>query len=222
MLKPYQADFIGFALEHQVLQFGDFKLKSGRASPYFFNLSKLLEGNALRKLSGFYIEAIKEAGGFSVLQVDTLFGPAYKGIPLASALALMLAEDGRPLHCLFDRKEAKDHGEGGQMMGEVRSGQRCLIVDDVLTAGTAVRASLSLLQANQVEAAGLLVAFDRQERSQKDNPASSRSQLELRGLKVISIVDVTAVMDWLALEGGADAKRSYQDMVAYRKTYGGS
>lgn len=221
MLKPYQSDFIRFALDHKVLQFGRFKLKSGRSSPYFFNLAALFEGKALRRLCDFYALALAEAGGVRALKVDALFGLAYKGIPLASALAMRLAEDDLSLPCLFDRKEHKDHGEGGQIIGTARLGQHCLIIDDVLTAGTAIQASLPLLASHQLEARALLVALDREERVQPDRPASARATLEVAGLSVVSIVDMTVLMDWLLAEGSGEMKQAYHAMRDYRRIYGG-
>lgn len=215
--RRIKAEFIEFALAEGVLCFGEFTLKSGRLSPYFFHISKLFSGRMLQKLGYFYEQALKA----SELQPDCLFGAAYKGIPLATALAQTLAQDGDKawdLPCIFNRKEAKGHGEGGQLIGEAQPGWQCLIVDDVLTAGTAVRGCLPLLAAAKLKPLGLLVALDREECAVQGAAQSARASLQERGLAVTSIVGVSDVVDYLRAHrpGSAELDR----MFVYRKEYG--
>ncbi len=172
-VHDYQRDFIELTLQREVLRFGDFTLKSGRHSPYFFNMGRIDSGAALAQLGRAYAAAVVNAG----IAVDMLFGPAYKGIALAAATAIALADGhGRDLPWAYNRKEAKDHGEGGVLVGAPLKG-RVLIVDDVMTAGTAVRESLALIRAHGAEPAGVLIALDRQERGQAcwPMPASARN-----------------------------------------------
>ncbi|MGH8398373.1 MAG: orotate phosphoribosyltransferase, partial [Gammaproteobacteria bacterium] len=166
-MQDYRQEFLEFALEHEVLRFGEFTLKSGRASPYFFNAGLFNSGAALAKLGRLYAHAVVESGiGF-----DMLFGPAYKGIPLVSVTAAALAEHhGRDLPWCFNRKEAKDHGEGGLLVGAPLAG-RVLIIDDVITAGTAVRESLNIIRQAGATPTGLIIALDRQERGQQGKSA---------------------------------------------------
>ena len=197
-MKPFQKAFIEFALEAQVLQFGQFKLKSGRSSPYFFHIAKLFSGVKLAQLSYFYEATLVDAG----LKPEALFGPAYKGIPLVATLAQTLANSKvkgqrRDLPCLFSRKESKDHGEGGQLMGDLPFNKPCLIVDDVLTAGTAVREALALIQAVDIKASGLLVALDRQERADPLVAKSACALLEEEGLPVVAIITLADLIEYL-------------------------
>ncbi|MGH8281322.1 MAG: orotate phosphoribosyltransferase, partial [Gammaproteobacteria bacterium] len=157
-MQDYRQEFLEFALEHGVLRFGEFTLKSGRKSPYFFNAGLFNSGAALAKLGHFYARAVVESG----IHFDMLFGPAYKGIPLVSVTAAALAEHhGRDLPWCFNRKEAKDHGEGGLLVGAPLTG-RVLVIDDVITAGTAVRESLNIIRQTGAAPAGLIIALDRQ------------------------------------------------------------
>jgi orotate phosphoribosyltransferase len=158
-MHDYQAAFLKLAMQHEVLKFGSFTLKSGRVSPYFFNLGKISSGAAMRTLGQAYAAALAASG----LEFDMLFGPAYKGIPLVTAVACALAESGRDVPYAYNRKEAKDHGEGGVMVGAPARG-RVVIVDDVLTAGTALREAIRLLRAAGAEPVAALVALDRQEK----------------------------------------------------------
>lgn len=160
VMKAYQREFIEFALEKQVLKFGEFTLKSGRKSPYFFNAGLFNTGRDLARLGRFYAAALVDSG----IEFDVLFGPAYKGIPIATTTAVALADhhDVDTPYC-FNRKEAKDHGEGGNLVGSKLEG-RVMLVDDVITAGTAIRESMELIQANKADLAGVLVAIDRQEK----------------------------------------------------------
>ncbi|WP_069384984.1 orotate phosphoribosyltransferase [Halomonas caseinilytica] len=214
-LQPYQQAFIAFAIEQGVLRFGEFTLKSGRVSPYFFNAGLFKSGAALAQLGRFYAQAIADSG----IEADVLFGPAYKGIPLAATTAVALADHhDRDLPYAFNRKEAKSHGEGGNIVGAELAG-RILIVDDVITAGTAVREVMGLIESADAEAAGVVVALDRQERGGDDGDARSAiQQVEAAyGMPVVSIVNLDMVLEYLevhageALRGHAEAIRDYRD-----------
>merc|ERR1719262_1005655 len=174
MSAEVQQNFVRFALGNEVLRFGEFQLKSGRKSPYFFNAGLFHTGEALSRLGDFYADAIQESG----VAFDGLFGPAYKGIPLASAIAISLyTKYGRSVPYAYNRKEAKDHGEGGVLVGEVKG--RVLLVDDVITAGTAVRESMTLLEQHpDCKVAGICVAMDREERVQEGLEASAIQQVQ--------------------------------------------
>jgi orotate phosphoribosyltransferase len=212
-MQNYKTAFFKLALKHEVLRFGSFTLKSGRISPYFFNLGRISSGTALRELGQAYAEAILE----SKLEFDLLFGPAYKGIPLAAAVACALAERGRDLPFAYNRKEAKDHGEGGLLVGAEVKGRRVLIVDDVLTAGTALRESHTLLtQAGAIPVAAI-TALDRQE----IGPNGRSAVAELVENTKISVVSLVSVQDLLQyLQGsGADAA-TVAAIQAYQQRYG--
>lgn len=188
----YKTEFIQLCLHHDVIRFGEFTLKSGRVSPYFFNAGKFQTGQALAKLGRYYAEAI-QASSFNY---DILFGPAYKGIPLVSTTAVALAEQfnlDKP-YC-FNRKEAKDHGEGGQLVGAPMSG-RVLIIDDVITAGTAIRESLALIQACKATLAGVLVLFDRAERGQGEQSAVQEIADKYQA-PVMSVIDIMDLMQYM-------------------------
>ncbi len=177
--------FIQFALSHRVLEFGDFKLKSGRTSPYFFNLGAISGGGALSRLGDFYADAITESG----LEYDVIFGPAYKGIPLATVAATRLHQrHGVNKAVAYNRKEAKDHGEGGQLVGAPIAGRRVLILDDVMTAGTAVNEAAALIQSAEGTAVGVAVSFDREEKDAEGKPAIGKIKQE-HGLRLISIAN---------------------------------
>ena len=212
-MHDYQRDFIELTLQRDVLRFGEFTLKSGRVSPYFFNMGRIDSGAALARLGRAYAAAVVNSG----LQVDMLFGPAYKGIPLAAATAIALADQqGRDLPWAYNRKEAKDHGEGGTLVGAPLSG-RVLIVDDVMTAGTAVRESLALIRANGATPAGVLIALDRQERGQGELSAAQEVQRDYG----IPVVAITSFADVLAYAGERpDLAAEHQRMLAYRERYG--
>jgi orotate phosphoribosyltransferase len=212
-VRDYQREFLDFAIERQVLRFGQFTLKSGRVSPYFFNAGLFNSGKALARLGKYYAAAIEASG----IQFDTLFGPAYKGIPLASAAAIALAEHhNRDVPYCFNRKEAKDHGEGGSIVGSPLKG-RILIVDDVITAGTAIRESMSLIEASGAKAAGVVIALDRQERGAGHLSAIQEVEQNY-GLKVVSIVGLADVLEYL--EGRQDMGAAVQAIRDYRKEYG--
>ena len=173
-LQPYQREFIEFAIDEGVLKFGEFTLKSGRISPYFFNAGLFKSGRALARLGRFYAQAIAHSG----LEADVLFGPAYKGIPLATTTAVALADHhDRDLPFAFNRKEAKAHGEGGNIVGAALAG-RVLIIDDVITAGTAIREVMQLIDTAGAEAAGVVIALDRQERGQDENGLKAQSAIQ--------------------------------------------
>jgi orotate phosphoribosyltransferase len=212
-MHDYQREFIRFAIASQVLRFGTFTLKSGRESPYFFNAGLFASGGALARLGRYYAAAIVESGiGF-----DMLFGPAYKGIPLASTAAVALADHhDRDLPYAFNRKEAKDHGEGGVIVGAPLAG-RVLIIDDVISAGTSVRASLELIEAAGAEAAGVAIALDRQERGTGALSAVQQVEREY-GLPVAAIVRLEQLVEFLG-EDPAMAE-PLAAIQAYRGRYG--
>ncbi len=208
----FRQDFIEFALNCQVLRFGEFKTKAGRLSPYFFNAGLFNDGNSLGRLAEFYAKAV-EAGG---IRFDMLFGPAYKGIPLVAAIAIALARRDMNFPFAFNRKEAKDHGEGGTLIGAPLAG-RVLIVDDVISAGTSVRESVELIQAAGATPAGVLIALDRQERGQGDLSAVQEVQRDY-GIPVLAVAGLKDLMSFLAHRPEFSAHR---DAVAhYRERYG--
>ena len=212
-MQTYQRDFIRFAIERGVLRFGQFTLKSGRTSPYFFNAGLFDSGLALAQLGRFYAAAIVDSG----IDFDVLFGPAYKGIPLAATTAVALAEHhGRDLPWCFNRKEAKDHGEGGTLVGAPLEG-RVLIVDDVITAGTAIREVMQIIQGQGAQAAGTLIALNRQERGQGELSAIQEVERDF-AMPVVSIVSLQQVPEYLA--GDAELKQYLPAVEAYRAEYG--
>ncbi|RDV24813.1 orotate phosphoribosyltransferase [Alteromonas aestuariivivens] len=212
-MKAFQRDFIEFAIARGVLKFGEFTLKSGRKSPYFFNAGLFNHGGDLAKLGRFYAAALMDAK----IDFDVLFGPAYKGIPIATTTAVALADkyDLDVPYC-FNRKEAKDHGEGGNLVGSPLSG-RVMLVDDVITAGTAIRESMTLIEQNQATLAGVLIALDRQERGQGDLSAIQEVERDFN-THVVSIVTLADVVEYLKAEG--EHQTSIVAINAYRETYG--
>ncbi|MCA1805324.1 MAG: orotate phosphoribosyltransferase [Xanthomonadaceae bacterium] len=212
-MQDYQQAFLEFAIDAGVLRFGEFTLKSGRVSPYFFNAGLFNTGRHLARLGRFYAQAIVDSGR----DFDVLFGPAYKGIPLAAATGIALADHHeRDLPWCFNRKEAKDHGEGGNLVGAPLQG-RVLIVDDVITAGTAIRESVDLIQAAGATPAGVVIALDRQERGRGERSAIQEVEQDL-GLPVTSIVTLADLQAWL--EGGAGNADTLERIRAYRAEYG--
>lgn len=212
-MHDYQRDFIELTLQREVLRFGDFTLKSGRQSPYFFNMGRINSGAALARLGRAYAQTLVASG----LAVDMLFGPAYKGIALAAATAMALADEHqRDLPWAYNRKEAKAHGEGGQLVGASLAG-RVLIVDDVMTAGTAVRESLQLIRDHGAEPAGVLIALDRQERGQGERSAAQEVAAE-HGIPVIAIATLDDVLAYAA--GQSQLVGEHQRLLAYRDRYG--
>ncbi|EKF9234370.1 orotate phosphoribosyltransferase [Vibrio cholerae] len=212
-MKAYQREFIEFALEKQVLKFGEFTLKSGRKSPYFFNAGLFNTGRDLARLGRFYAAALVDSG----IEFDVLFGPAYKGIPIATTTAVALADhhDVDTPYC-FNRKEAKDHGEGGNLVGSKLEG-RVMLVDDVITAGTAIRESMELIQANKADLAGVLVAIDRQEKGKGELSAIQEVKRDF-GCAVISIVSLTDLITYLEQQG--NNTEHLEAVKAYRAQYG--
>lgn len=191
-MHAYQREFIEFALSRQVLKFGEFELKSGRISPYFFNAGLFQRGRDLAQLGRFYAQAIQSSG----VAYDVLFGPAYKGIPLVATTAVALAEHHNvDTPWSFNRKEAKDHGEGGSIVGAPLKG-RVLIVDDVITAGTAIRETMTLLHHAGAEAAGVVVALDRQERGQAEQSAIQEIE-QAYGIKVTPIICLADLISFI-------------------------
>jgi orotate phosphoribosyltransferase len=212
-VHDYQRDFIELTLQREVLRFGEFTLKSGRQSPYFFNMGRIDSGAALAQLGRAYAAAVVNSG----IQVDMLFGPAYKGIALAAATAIALADQhGHDLPWAYNRKEAKDHGEGGVLVGAPLKG-RVLIVDDVMTAGTAVRESLALIRAQGATPAGVLIALDRQERGQGALSAAQEVTAEF-GIPVIAITSLGDVLSYAGERPELAAEHAR--LVAYREHYG--
>jgi orotate phosphoribosyltransferase len=212
-VHDYQRDFIELTLQRDVLRFGDFTLKSGRQSPYFFNMGRIDSGAALAQLGRAYAAAVVNSG----IQVDMLFGPAYKGIALAAATAIALADrHERDLPWAYNRKEAKDHGEGGVLVGAPLKG-RVLIVDDVMTAGTAVRESLALIRAQGATPAGVLIALDRQERGQGELSAAQEVTNEF-GIPVIAITSLGDVLSYAGERPELAAEHAR--LVSYRERYG--
>ncbi|PKM27359.1 MAG: orotate phosphoribosyltransferase [Gammaproteobacteria bacterium HGW-Gammaproteobacteria-13] len=212
-MQAYQRDFIRFTIERGVLRFGQFTLKSGRISPYFFNAGLFDSGLALAQLGRFYAAAVVDSG----IDFDVLFGPAYKGIPLAATTAVALAEHHqRDMPWCFNRKEAKDHGEGGTLVGAALAG-RVLIIDDVITAGTAIREVMQIIQAQGAQAAGVLIALNRQERGKGELSAIQEVERDY-GMPVVSIVSLEQVLEYLAED--AELKQYLPAVEAYRAEYG--
>jgi orotate phosphoribosyltransferase len=208
----FSRDFIAFACDKGVLRFGEFKTKAGRLSPYFFNAGLFNDGASLAKLADFYAQAILASG----LAFDMLFGPAYKGIPLVAAISMALAARGRNLSFAFNRKEAKDHGEGGTLIGAPLAG-RVLIVDDVISAGTSVRESVDIIRHGGAIPAGVAIAIDRQERGTGELSAVQEVQQSL-GMPVITVARLTDVIDYLA--GQPALEQNLAAVRRYRETYG--
>ena len=212
-MQAYQRAFFRFAIDRGVLRFGEFTLKSGRTSPYFFNAGLFNTGSALAQLGRFYAAAIVDSG----ISFDVLFGPAYKGIPLAATTAVALAEHhDRDLPWCFNRKEAKAHGEGGSLVGSPLEGD-ILIIDDVITAGTAIREVMQIIQAQGAKAAGVMIALNRQERGNGELSAIQEVERDF-GIPVISIVSLSQVLQYLAED---ETLKQYLPAVeAYRAQYG--
>ena len=208
----FRQEFIEFAVARQVLRFGEFKTKAGRLSPYFFNSGLFNDGDSLLRLSQFYAKAIAASG----LQFDLLFGPAYKGIPLVAAVGVALASQGRNLPYSFNRKEAKDHGEGGTIVGAPLQG-RVLIVDDVISAGTSVRESVELIRAAGATPAGVVIALDRMERGTGELSAVQEVERDY-GIPVVAVATLEDLMSYLSHHQELAAHQSA--VAAYRSNYG--
>jgi orotate phosphoribosyltransferase len=212
MTLAYQTDFIDLCVRQGVLRFGSFTLKSGRESPYFFNAGLFNTGAAIGALGSAYAAALAA----SDLKFDMLFGPAYKGIPLVTITAAALADAGRNVPFAFNRKEAKDHGEGGSIIGSPLSGA-VLIVDDVITAGTAIRESIDIIRAAGARPAGVLLALDRQERAPESRLSAVQEVENQYGIPVITVVNLADLMHHISNQGHRD---DLSRMQTYRERYG--
>ncbi|OYU99413.1 MAG: orotate phosphoribosyltransferase [Burkholderiales bacterium PBB5] len=212
-------DFVQFAVEAGVLRFGEFKTKAGRLSPYFFNAGLFDDGAKLGRLAGFYARRLVDSG----LQFDMLFGPAYKGIPLAAAVAIELARLGRNVPFAYNRKEAKDHGEGGTLVGAPVRG-RVLIVDDVISAGTSVRESIAMISAAGATPCGVAIALDRQEKASEGGVDAAWSAVQFvrqqLGLEVAAIATLGDLLQYLQSTGAPDLAQHLPRVAAYRDRYG--
>jgi orotate phosphoribosyltransferase len=216
-MKDYQREFIEFALTKQVLRFGEFTLKSGRTSPYFFNAGLFNTGGDLARLGRFYAQALADSN----IEFDLLFGPAYKGIPIATTTAVALADhhDMDIPYC-FNRKEAKTHGEGGSLVGSPLQG-KIMLVDDVITAGTAIRESMEIIKAHGAELSGVLIALDRQEKGQGELSAIQEVERDF-GTQVIAIVTLADVVTYLEekISSQPELAKSLSSINKYRDSYG--
>jgi orotate phosphoribosyltransferase len=212
-VKAYQREFIEFALARQVLRFGEFTLKSGRTSPYFFNAGLFNTGKDLARLGRFYAAALMDSG----IEFDLLFGPAYKGIPIATTTAVALCDhhDVDIPYC-FNRKEAKTHGEGGSLVGSELKG-KVMLVDDVITAGTAIRESMEIINAHNAQLAGVLIALDRQEKGQGELSAIQEVERDF-GCQIVSIIKLADLICYLSEKPGMEAELA--SVSAYRQQYG--
>lgn len=212
-MKAFQIEFIEFALSRQVLKFGSFTLKSGRTSPYFFNAGLFNTGGDLARLGRFYAAALEDAG----VEFDLLFGPAYKGIPIATTTAVALFDQyGKDVPYCFNRKEAKTHGEGGNLVGSPLQG-KVMLVDDVITAGTAIRESMQLIQAQGASLSGVLIALDRQEKGQGELSAIQEVERDF-GTQVVSIICLNDLINYL--QGKPELAQYLEAVSAYRAQYG--
>jgi orotate phosphoribosyltransferase len=212
MTRTLSQDFIAFACAKGVLKFGDFKTKAGRLSPYFFNAGLFNDGAALNRLCEFYARVILASG----LPCDALFGPAYKGIPLVAGTAMALAQKGHNLPFCYNRKEAKDHGEGGTLIGSPLTG-KVLILDDVISAGTSVRESVELIRAVGAQPAGVVIALDRQERGQ-GRLSAVQEVIENYGVPVVAVATLADLIGYLA--GHPELERNLQAVAEYREQFG--
>lgn len=214
-MSDHRHRFLQLALSADALRFGQFTLKSGRLSPYFFNAGRFDSGSKMAQLALCYADAIDGAG----LKYDVVFGPAYKGIPLATAMACELAQRGRDLPLSFNRKEVKDHGEGGQLIGADMTGKRVLIVDDVITAGTAIREAMAIIRAAGGVPAGIVVALDRQEIASETDPRSAAQAVaEEAGIPVIAVATMADLLDFAS--GNPELVGYRQPLADYRSRYG--
>lgn len=220
-----QHEFIEFALNTQVLRFGEFKTKAGRLSPYFFNLGLFNTGKTLGKLAEFYAQTLLTALQEGKIEFDMIFGPAYKGIPLAAAVAVKLAEMGCDIPYAFNRKEAKDHGEGGMIIGSPLKG-KVIVIDDVISAGTSVRESVKLIQAAGAQASGVVIALDRMEKGgnaeQMTEVSAVQDVINTFHMPVISIINLKDLLAFMDEDTPmAQQARAYREAVqAYRDRYG--
>ncbi len=211
-MLQFRQDFIRFAIQHDVLRFGEFQTKAGRLSPYFFNSGLFNDGALLRELCQFYAQAILASN----VKFDMLFGPAYKGIPLVAGTAIALAEQGAVVPYCFNRKEAKDHGEGGATVGAKLQG-RVLIIDDVISAGTSARESIELIRAAGADPCGVIIAIDRMERGQGELSATQEVQKGF-GIPVFAIATLDDLLGYL--QGHAEMVQNLEAVQSYRNRYG--
>ena len=212
-MHQYQKEFLDFAIEQQVIRFGEFTLKSGRKSPYFFNAGLFNTGEAMSKLGRFYAQAIINSG----IDFNILFGPAYKGIPLATTVAIALHEHhNKNVPWCFNRKEAKDHGEGGNIVGATLEG-RTIIVDDVISAGTAIREVMEIIRQTEAKPAAVVVALDRQEKGKGELSAIQEVERDF-GVPVLSIVTLNDLLEYA--ENNEDIRSHAQEIQTYREQYG--
>ena len=212
-MHDYQRRFLDLAVAREVLRFGEFTLKSGRVSPYFFNAGRFDSGAALAALGECYAQALAQSG----LAFDMLFGPAYKGIPLATTVAVALAAAGRDVPVAFNRKEAKAHGEGGSLIGAPLAG-RVLVVDDVITAGTAIRESIEIIRAAGAEPCGVVIALDRQERGQHGERSAAQEVAASFSLPVVAIAGLDELLEFT--DGRPGLAEHKQALLVYRDRYG--
>ncbi len=219
-MNDHRSRFLRLAMRADALRFGQFTLKSGRTSPYFFNAGSFDSGASLAELASCYADALDMADSDGAMgEFDLLFGPAYKGIPLATALACEYARRGRDLPLAFNRKEAKAHGEGGNLIGASMAGTRVLIVDDVITAGTAIREALAIISAAGGTPAGIVIALDRQERAGDDDPRSAAQSVAAE--HAIPVISVAGLDDLLAFAGKTTELVAQRDaLLAYHARYG--
>lgn len=214
-MQTYQQEFIQLAIESQVLTFGDFTLKSGRKSPYFFNAGLFYQAHALKKLGEFYAEVILNAQ----LSFDVLFGPAYKGIPLATSAGIALSKSGYNYPITFNRKEMKDHGEGGSLIGAPLVNKRVLILDDVITAGTAFYESKELIESHHGSVAGVIVALDRQEKRESSSQSALQEIQENEKIPVISLITLDNLISYLSASTNLSSE-IVEKMKLYQEKYG--
>jgi orotate phosphoribosyltransferase len=210
--NQFRQEFIAFAIKKEVLRFGEFKTKAGRSSPYFFNAGLFNDGESLMKLGEFYAEAIKNSG----IEFDMLFGPAYKGITLVASIAIAFAKNGHNLPYAYNRKEAKDHGEGGVIVGSPLKG-RVLIIDDVISAGTSVRESVDLIKANGATACGVAIAIDRQEKGLGELSAVQEVTIKQQ-IPVCTIANLNDLLNYL--ESNENMAQNLHAVEKYRQQYG--
>jgi orotate phosphoribosyltransferase len=212
-MKDYQREFIEFAIERDVLRFGEFTLKSGRLSPYYFNFGLFNTGSALARLGQYFAQALVDSG----IECDVILGPAYKGIPLATTMAVALSEHhGIDMPYAFNRKEAKSHGEGGSIVGAELKG-RVAIVDDVITAGTAIREVMAIIEAHKAIPAATLIAIDRMEKGQGELSAIQEVERDYN-MKVVSIISFDNVLEYL--QASDNKQQQVAAMLNYREDYG--
>ncbi|WP_304703186.1 orotate phosphoribosyltransferase [Turicimonas muris] len=222
-MSTLQQNFIQFCIDSKVLRFGEFKTKAGRLSPYFFNAGLFNTGSMLHTLSDFYAKTLIAAIDTGRVKCDMVFGPAYKGIPLGCAVAIRMAELGRDLPFAFNRKEAKDHGEGGSIVGAPLQGN-VVIIDDVISAGTSVRESVDLIRANGAVPSGVLIAMDRMECAGNAETIKKKSAVqeveERYGIPVCSIASLKDLMSYLKNSEATEIKQYEKAIEAYRRAYG--